>query len=870
MDNRPKLRRWFWWSCLLTLVTFVWVVLDDYFKEWKLYARGFKTQAAAVAHNDYRQAEKEFLNSPEYKLYQEAIKKLKSEKQRLNDPKLKKSIGKAEKELRRKEKKALMAKQRHTFAKSRQEAAYYLYKHALHSGHKYAKEKEKWQKLAAKEEKLLKEKEAALEKLKESQERLDSLLSGKMKLENEINKLTRDVDRLKGKAEELKPTLANYLNEIRRELPLFDFINPPKRIAQHLAPDLKKVDRCATCHAGIDRSGFEKAGKPFTSHPQRELLLGNHPPEKFGCTVCHLGQGRGTTFQTAAHTPPNEETRQRWEKAYQWEELEFWQEKMLPGKMVQASCLKCHAKIDGLPGAEKVTIGKELFGEKRCFACHLVEGYQPEKERPFRWGPRLDRIGEKVQYDWILPWLKNPRSYLEKTAMPNFRFKEEEVRDIANFLFSLSESREAPEKKLEEKEAETLYEEGKFIFAQAQCILCHTVEGEGGTTGLGPELSGVGNKVRKSWVKTWLKDPRDYFPLSIMPQFNFTDRQLEAITTYIMAEMTGWESKDKGLKAPAKPEISSLQNGERLVRKYGCFACHQIKGTEKLSRIGAELTVFGQKERDKLDWGDTHIPKTWKDWTFNKLKDPRIYETEKIELRMPDFSLTEEEISSLLIFLQGLGESAIPEKYQVRAEHKEIYQPPGRFGKVLSKHQCFSCHHIRNRGGVFAPDLSVVGSKIKGDWIRQFLEKPSIIRPLLKQMPQMFVLGKEKDWPGNMPWFAVVKEDIDAVVNYMKVALVTTEIPENYQPVKEKAKEGERLFRDKSCFTCHQMGGSGGIIGPVLTKLRERLEPGYILEYLKNPHRFRPQAVEPRPGLSDNEREALVAYLLYYQSKGGE
>src|ERR1043166_349208 len=58
---------------------------------------------------------------------------------------------------------------------------------------------------------------------------------------------------------------------------------------------LARVDRCQTCHVGIDRSGFEDQPNPYKTHPHREALLTAHPPEKFGCTPCHEGQGAATS-----------------------------------------------------------------------------------------------------------------------------------------------------------------------------------------------------------------------------------------------------------------------------------------------------------------------------------------------------------------------------------------------------------------------------------------------------------------------------------------------------------------------------------------------------------------------------------------------
>ena len=54
-------------------------------------------------------------------------------------------------------------------------------------------------------------------------------------------------------------------------------------------PALGRADRCVTCHQATNWKGFETADQPFRTHPPE--LLKSHPPESFGCTACHGGQG---------------------------------------------------------------------------------------------------------------------------------------------------------------------------------------------------------------------------------------------------------------------------------------------------------------------------------------------------------------------------------------------------------------------------------------------------------------------------------------------------------------------------------------------------------------------------------------------------
>ena len=69
----------------------------------------------------------------------------------------------------------------------------------------------------------------------------------------------------------------------------------PPQIHQILLPGLQRVDRCTTCHLGVDDPTMKNAPEPFRYHAG----LGPHIPSKFGCTICHGGQGLATDMKDA-------------------------------------------------------------------------------------------------------------------------------------------------------------------------------------------------------------------------------------------------------------------------------------------------------------------------------------------------------------------------------------------------------------------------------------------------------------------------------------------------------------------------------------------------------------------------------------------
>jgi len=64
---------------------------------------------------------------------------------------------------------------------------------------------------------------------------------------------------------------------------------------------LNQVDRCMNCHIGVENPLMADEEVPYKKHSGR--YLENHPISKFGCTVCHEGQGRATNKKEARPMP---------------------------------------------------------------------------------------------------------------------------------------------------------------------------------------------------------------------------------------------------------------------------------------------------------------------------------------------------------------------------------------------------------------------------------------------------------------------------------------------------------------------------------------------------------------------------------------
>lgn len=234
-------------------------------------------------------------------------------------------------------------------------------------------------------------------------------------------------------------------------------------------PALGAVDRCVTCHNGIDDPRMTDVANPHRVHPGR--LLEKHPVDRFGCTICHHGQGAAMTFREA--------------KA----DDEFWDYPLLPPEMTEASCVACH-DAERLPPAQipLLTAGARLYREKSCGSCHKLGG------RGGSLGPPLDDEGAKTKHQltmanvapphttwrWQLAHLRDPGAVVVGSQMRNPTVTPREALALTVFLLS-QWRRDVPESYLAPDKIEQKYRQlhaaplsGEQVYGQ-YCAACHGV-----------------------------------------------------------------------------------------------------------------------------------------------------------------------------------------------------------------------------------------------------------------------------------------------------------------------------------------------------------------------------------------------------------
>jgi mono/diheme cytochrome c family protein len=843
-DEERSLSRTFFVLSLILVVVSLYTVIDETFvrRPWKRYQTTFyeleydnlradlqaKEEALLPSQGDLdaklRQAQAALEeNAP----YRQARDELEREKNRLAD-----------------------RSQEQQFAKSRLDAEYYQYKKAEHEGdlseaaHYKARVEQLEQQIA--------NLEVPIAELKT---RVDALHAEIKAAEAPLDEIT----------EERRLRLSDYQRVHERMDTIMPAVLPGIRVAK--APEIQqvvitglnttnfneplmRVERCQTCHMGIDRAGFEGAAQPYATHPHRTILLQQHPVEKFGCTVCHAGQG----VALGVHSAHGE--------LHLFDQTPRLAEPLLTDTWIQSQCRKCHQpELPTLQFASTVAHGQKLFQTMGCPGCHLAQGY----EQQAKVAPDLRRVASKVDPSWLVEWIKAPNEYWPGTKMPNFLLSWEESEAAAAYLLSSSAPYTGPQ-----YPGNGDAEAGKKVVEDIGCLGCHQINGTGNS--FAPDLSRVGGKVNADWLFAWVRNPQDYQPKTLMPNLRLTDEQAAHVTAYLMT--LGAKTERPGV-AQKLADNSVVEAGNRLIGRYGCYGCHEIYGMEAQPRVGPELTTYADKRPWEMAFGDVPLVKkkdhiitpierltnfysdgkqveeSWEGWTFGKMKNSRIYATDRIIQQMPNFAFSDANASALLVLLRSFTDERLPASYVSTPSEAEALRVAGM--GLFEKYNCVGCHNIAGQGGTIAPNLGYEGSKVRGDWLLSFLRQPHQIRPLMQ---------------ARMPTFPLMEQEAVNLRDYIMTAFLDDRVSKGAQVAQavtpDLATQGEKLFWEKyPCFTCHQIQGKAGgaAVGPDLTNAWKRLNPDWMVQWIKNPQSFEPATLMPNLGVTDAEAIALVAYL---------
>jgi len=598
--------------------------------------------------------------------------------------------------------------------------------------------------------------------------------------------------------------------------------------------ELADIDRCTTCHLGMENPQMENAELPLGKHPGDLLLM--HPPEKFGCTVCHQGRGRATTR----------------EQAHGWRAdgsaVPHIGTPQLRDEAVYTSCGRCHAEADlyggnadlfagasgqgatasttesldasalrrSLPGADELARGKSLVISSGCLGCHKYRG------RGGTLGTDLTYVGDKTKHDFdftrikgehtVEQWLHEhfvvPTEVSPGTIMPDMGLADSDARALSLYMMGLHRKslpaglRPRPPMHAggmtEAADGETLY----TMF----CAACHGSDGFGTTIrrGLWPPDSDIAET--DDAPSDIVVQRRDAFDLMV-PSLNHADTLAVASDDYLRhvirhgrsgTNMPAWHaSLEGGLSdneidrltghvrhwQPAGPpteHISAARGDPRFGRslyRSRCVGCHGRNGD---GGIGVALNspsflavASDEFLRDAIIHGrpNTAMP-SWRD-------------------------LAAVEVSDLLAFIRTW--QAEPPNKQAVLDALAAGEPDSRalrMGRTLYRSNCSTCHGSKGQSGV--------GPSLNTDAFLSLADD--------EYLYDAIVLGR----PGTaMPsWEHLSVEDVVDIINFMRTWNGREKRALDAFRAHGDWDRGRIIFQG-SCAGCHGNSAEGGT-GPQL------------------------------------------------------
>jgi mono/diheme cytochrome c family protein len=390
---------------------------------------------------------------------------------------------------------------------------------------------------------------------------------------------------------------------------------------------------------------------------------------------------------------------------------------------------------------------------------------------------------------------------------------------------------------------------GRKLVEESNCVACHRIKGY--QKQWVPRLDGIGSTVNRNWLVHWLKNPKQYFPKTRMPNFLLTDDEANILADFLMSftsfsQNATLEPVPAELKQASEAQKAKLvELGSTRVSEARCISCHPING--KGGYVATELGKVASKVNQQ--------------WLYNYLKNPKAFSP---NVMMPRFGFKEQELRAVVAYIGS-------EFVDYDIEQEPPHTPdPAFYEKGLSlfkKYNCGGCHELSgiSKPEEMGPELTFVGSKkpYEIEFGKTTIEQtlPSYLKAKLMD-PRSFVSTSK------MPRFGFTEEEAQAIT----VALLgnTDEvIPDEYLVHREQkaqfVPQGEfgKIVNEMACLGCHVMNGTGRLVATDLSLEASQAQSKWIAEYFKLPYSLRPILTERMPNLflSDATIKVIVDYM---------
>jgi len=405
----------------------------------------------------------------------------------------------------------------------------------------------------------------------------------------------------------------------------------------------------------------------------------------------------------------------------------------------------------------------------------------------------------------------------QMTVMPSLRLTVEDARDIASFLLTQKHA-DASYESADFMDDPKLKAQGKALIQHYGCAGCHEISGMEDEGRIGTELTNEGSKPierldfalytedaklgvlpdgKKSPRGAWydlkgffenkLTDPAvfdhgKYKPDPMdrlrMPKPNVTKEDIDALTTFLLGS-TDPSLPQEYMYKPAD-QRAAIQKGWWIVTKYNCIGCHQIGIGQKSVLMG--LPQFqGENKQNLPPVLTSEGARVNPEWLKGFLANPSLSTTDVnrngvrsyLQVRMPTFFLSDDEIRTLVLFFEAMSSQPqpfIPQKLPpITTAEKDM----ARQLFTSTAAPCLKCHATGDPAHdktAIAPNFLFAKDRLQPAWTARWITNPALIIPGTAMPSGLFKRdGDHWVFSGPLPasFHGYAGDHADLLVRYM-------------------------------------------------------------------------------------------------------